>query len=137
MEKLVNYLNLHTDIKYVITTSKEELHSWDYDIGISYCSPYYIKGTKEKPWFNYHPGPLPKYPGLMNYAKPVYDKVKEYGVTLHKMTEVFDKGPIIKVKKFKLDSIPTNTNELGCIAHYYLFQLFKETVEKLDEYTAL
>ena len=128
VEKIVNYLNQHTNINYVISTSKQEVYAYDYDIGISYCFPYIVKIDKI-PWYNYHPAPLPKYPGLMNYTQPIYDKVKDFGVTLHEMTNEVDGGLIIKVRKFKLSSLPTSTNELGTISHYHLFQLFKETVE--------
>ena len=130
VEKIVNFLNRYTNIDYIISTSKQEVYAYDYDVGISYCFPYIIKIDKT-PWYNYHPAPLPKYPGLMNYAEPIHDKVKTFGVSLHKMTNEVDKGEIIKVKTFKLDSLPVNSNELGNIAHYYLFQLFKETIQEL------
>ena len=132
VEKLANHLNQHPDIDYIISTSKEEIYAYDFDIGISYCFPY-IVDVNSKPWYNYHPAPLPKYPGLMNYAQPIHDKVKEFGVTLHRMTMEVDKGEIIATKLFPLPSIPCSTNELGNIAHYYLFQLFKETIEGLGE----
>ena len=126
VEKIVNYLNQHTDINYIISTNKQEIESFEFDIGISYCFPYIID-IKDKLWYNYHPAP-PNYPGMSNYSKPVADKVKEFAVMLHKMTNVVDEGPIVKIKHFKLDSIPVNSNELGNITHYYLFQLFKETI---------
>ena len=130
VEKIVNFLNQKTKIKYVICTSKNEIDMYDFDIGISYCFPYIID-LKGRPWFNYHPAPL-KYPGFTNYSKPVKDKVREFGVALHQMTSEVDKGPIVKVRKFKLDSIPINSNELGSIVHYHLFQLFKETIATLE-----
>lgn len=131
VEKIVNYLNRYTNVSYIISTSREEVYAYEYDVGISYCFPYIVKIDKI-PWYNYHPAPLPKYPGLMNYSHPIRDKVMEFGVTVHKMTNDVDKGKIIKVKHFKLKSLPSNTNELGCISHYYLFQLFKETIEGLE-----
>jgi len=130
VEKIVNYLNQYTKIDYIISTSKEEICAYDYDIGISYCFPHIIN-VDDIPWYNYHPAPLQEYPGLMNYACPIRDKVKNFGVTLHRMTNEVDKGPIIKVRRFKLDSLPVNSNELGNIAHYHLFQLFKETIREL------
>jgi len=129
IEKIVNYLNQHTNIDYIISTNKQEIDSFDFDIGISYCFPY-IVDIKNKPWYNYHPAPL-KYPGMKNYSEAIKDKVTDYAVTLHKMTNEVDNGPIVKVKHFKLNSVPINSNELGAITHYYLFQLFKETVEEL------
>ena len=129
VEKIVNYLNQYTDIDYIISTDKKEIDMFDFDVGISYCFPYIID-IKDKPWYNYHPAPL-EYPGFTNYTKPVEDKIKDFSVTLHKMTNEVDKGEIIKVKHFKLCSCPTSTNELGNITHYYLFQLFKDTIREL------
>ena len=129
VEKIVNYLNQYTDVDYIISTNKQEIESYEFDIGISYCFPYLID-IGDKPWYNYHPAPL-NYPGLTNYSRPVKDKVTDFAVTLHRMTEEVDKGPVIKVKHFKLDTIPVNSNELGNITHYYLFQLFKETIRDL------
>ena len=128
VEKIVNFLNQHTYLNYIISTDKNELSAYEFDIGISYCFQYKIP-INNKPWYNYHPAPLPEYPGLTNYSKPIKDKVTSFGVTLHKMTDELDKGEIIKKRTFELESIPVNTNELGCITHYHLFQLFKETIE--------
>jgi methionyl-tRNA formyltransferase len=85
----------------------------------------------ERIWYNYHPAPLPKYKGIRNYVDAIKDDAEEFGVTLHKMNMEFDEGEIIGVKKFKLISKPINTDELGTITHYYLFQLFKETIGEL------
>lgn len=133
VEKIVNFLNQYTDIDYIISTDKNEVCMYNFNIGVSYCFPFKIN-ICDKPWFNYHPAPLPKYKGLSNYSKPISDKVKHFGVTLHKMSNVIDNGDVILVKNFSLGSVPVTTNELGCITHYYLFQLFKETIEKLEDY---
>jgi len=119
----------------VIGTRKDEVNSLVFDIGVSYCFPYIIDITypieSKKDWYNYHPGPLPEYPGLGNYADAIRENTMRFGVTLHKMTNVVDQGPIIKKKYFDLVSKPTDINELGTITHYYLFQLFKETISLL------
>jgi len=131
VEKIVNFLNQHTNVDYIISTEKQEIDAYYYDVGISYCWPYKVK-VGDKPWFNYHPAPLPEYPGLTNYAKPIADGVTSFGVTLHRMTDEIDKGPIIRRLDFPLLSPPTSTNELGTITHYYLYQLFKSTIRYLE-----
>jgi len=143
VEKIVNYLNSVGISDYIISTNKREIDSYEFEIGVSYCFQSIID-IGDKMWYNYHPAPLPKYPGLSNYSAPIKDKIRHFGVTLHIMTGDIDKGPIIKKKMFPLESIPINSNELGNITHYYLFQLFKETIgvlhkrplseEELDEY---
>ena len=138
VEKLVNFLNENTELHYIISTNKWEPLAYDFDIGISYCFPWIIdsrydnnKLLESKDWYNYHPAPLPYYGGLKSYQKGITDRVKEWSVTLHRMIERVDEGTILATKCFKLDSVPINIQELGDISHYYLFQLFKETIEML------
>lgn len=138
VEKLHHFLNtLEWDFKYFISTKFEDLNAYNFDVGISYCFPRIIPDChlKDKKWYNYHPAPLPRYPGLNCYAFAIKDKVKNFGVTLHEMTDKPDAGEILARQDFKLDTEPVHHNELGTIAHYYLFQLFKKTVERiiLDE----
>lgn len=132
VEKIVNFLVNETSIDFVISSDIHEIHAFDYDIGVSYCFPKIITLGKT-PWFNYHPAPLPKYNGLLSYVHGVKDKVNTWAVTLHVMTPEVDSGKIIASTKFPLKSVPVNTNELGSIAHYELFQLFKRTIESLGE----
>jgi len=132
VEKLVNYLNKYTDIDYIISTSKQDIKSYSFDIGISYCFPYIID-IKDIPWYNYHPAPLPEYPGINCYSHAIHDRVRRYGVTLHQMTNTVDQGEIIEKNMFDLVEAPCCVDELGSIAHYYLFQLFKKTINKLKE----
>ena len=79
VEKIVNYLNQYTNIDYIISTRKDEIFSYDFDIGISYCFPYVVNIDypieDKRIWFNYHPGPLPEHPGLNNYADAIKNKV--------------------------------------------------------------
>lgn len=137
VEKIVNYLNQNTNLDYIISTNKYELYMYDFDIGISYCFPSLVDVNYPIPnkriWYNYHPAPLPEYEGANNYSDAIRDGVWKYAVTLHRMTMNLDRGEIIKRIDFPLQSIPVSTNELGSIAHYYLFQLFKETIESLGE----
>jgi len=47
------------------------------------------------------------------------------------MNEEYDTGPIIRVKEISLHEPPTSTQELGAISHYFLFQLFKDTINEI------
>lgn len=135
VEMIVNFLN-KIKLDYIISTKREEINLFNFDIGVSYCFPYIVDVDypvrDSRKWFNYHPAPLPEYPGLNNYSFAIRDNIKKFGVTLHVMTHEVDKGEIIKKIMFPLISKPVNTDELGKITHYYLFQLFKETIEKLE-----
>lgn len=140
VEKLTNFLTQFTNIDFVISTSKQELSAFDFDVGVSYCFPFIIRrkhldGRDGRVWFNYHPAPLPEYPGLDNYSIPIRDGVETFGVTLHVMTEKVDKGEILGAETFELSSVPVCSAELGDIAHYHLFQLFKRTITDLEGFS--
>jgi len=136
VEKIVNFLNEKTNIEYFITSERYEIDAFDYDLGVSYCYPWIVniesKEHKNVTWYNYHPAPLPEYKGVHVYEKAVKNRIKKWGVSLHIMTNEIDSGEILYVYDFNLDSPPVNTNEIGCIAHYKLFQLFKDTIEHLQ-----
>lgn len=136
VEKLEKYLTENTSIKdFFISTDLQGPYTKEFDIGVSYCFPRIVDLDKSPmPWFNYHPAPLPQYKGAHVYAEGINDSVREWGVTFHRMIQEVDAGPIIKKRIFSLDSAPTVIDELGSISHYYLFQLFKETIESLPEY---
>lgn len=53
--------------------------------------------------FNVHAGILPEYRGTNIINWVLINGEKETGVTLHKMTEVIDGGPILLLKKLKID----------------------------------
>ena len=140
VEKIVNFLNLETNLKYVISTKRWETEALIFDIGISYCFPWIInlhtKANKGRVWYNYHPAPLPECRGVNSYSKGLHKILRGkfptvWRVTLHRMTDKVDAGPIISEKAFPLYSIPSNTQELGDCAHYHLFQLFKESIVRL------
>jgi len=71
---------------------------------------------------------LPDYQGADDYKNGITDKVDRWGVTVHYMDEEYDTGKIIKVDTFKLHEPPTSVQELGTLSHYFLFQLFKDTL---------
>ena len=127
VEKIVNYLNQWTDIVYIISTDRNEINLYEYDVGVSYCWPWKVKNPVN--WYNYHPGVLPDCKGVECYTKAM--ALGKYGVTLHKMNEEFDSGEIIEVREFEAD--PVNSQDLGNITHHHLFLLFKDTIRGLAE----
>ena len=54
--------------------------------------------------YNVHAAP-PEYPGRDPHHFAIYDEVKEYGATLHLISEKVDNGPIILVSKFDCSNI--------------------------------
>lgn len=124
------------NLEYEIYTVKDDPHTRHFDLGVSYCYPRKITepllSIPKKGFINYHPAPLPKYKGPTELDEAIKNKEIHWGVTVHYMDKDYDTGPIIKVKRFDLHEPPTSPQELGAVSHYFLFQLFKETI--LDIY---
>lgn len=76
----------------------------EYDFGISFLFLEKIPSfhVKNKPWFNFHPGPLPEYKGRNLCYHAIMNGEREFGATIHYMDENFDAGDIIWVQKFPI-----------------------------------
>jgi methionyl-tRNA formyltransferase len=134
VQKIKNYLKT-LNIQNQIFTIKDKPKINNFELGISYCYSRKITdpilSIPKKGFVNYHPGPLPKYKGPNEYEDAVKNSETSWGVTVHYMDENYDSGKIIKMKKIQLHEIPTSVEELGSISHYFLFELFKETINDL------
>jgi methionyl-tRNA formyltransferase len=131
VSKITKFLT-SINLEYKIYTIKDNPSIESFDLGISYCYPRKITepllSTPKKGFVNYHPGLLPKYKGPTETDDAIKNKEIQWGVTVHYMDENYDTGKIIQIKKIDLHEPPTSTQELGAISHYFLFQLFKETI---------
>lgn len=131
INELLNSLNIEHKIYTQHDTKKIE----EFELGISYCYPKKIPNEllkiSKKGFMNFHPGPLPKYKGPNEYEDAIRNRETDWGVSVHKMTEEYDSGEIIKIKKIKLHEPPTSIEELGAISHYFLFELFKEIIKEI------
>lgn len=120
------------NIENKIYTTKDNPEINNFELGVSYCYPRKINepllSTPKKGFINYHPAPLPKYKGPNEYENAIKNKEMDWGVTVHKMNEEYDMGEILKIKKIRLHEAPISIEELGSISHYFLFELFKETI---------
>lgn len=125
------------NVEFIILTTKDALPNKPFDLGVSYCYPRKITepllSSPKLGFVNYHPGPLPKYKGRTELKDAIKNKETDWGVTVHYMDEHYDTGPIIKIKKIKLHEPPILEQELGPISHYFLFNLFKETIMNIYE----
>jgi len=138
--KLINFLNFHcSEIEYIVSTSQFGPQELEYDIGICYGFPWLIdeETLKKHAFYNFHPAPLPSHGDAGNYARGLHDlktgKLKEWGVSLHVINHGIDSGEVLRMIHIPLMSIPVDSQELGDIGHYYLFQLFKQTMKALEK----
>ena len=134
-ELLNDYLST-LNIPYEIFTSKSEPENEPFELGISYCYTKKISPPllylARKGFVNYHPAPLPEYPFGPNFKensieRGIKDKIMKWGVTAHFMDEEYDHGPIIRKTMFSLEEPPRTKDELGALAHWHLWKLFKNT----------
>jgi methionyl-tRNA formyltransferase len=123
------------NIPFEIYTSKDTPKNEPFELGISYGYTKKIESPllhlARKGFVNFHPAPLPEYPMGPEFTenspeRGIKDKVMKWGVTAHFMDEKYDNGPIIKKVMFDLEEPPATKDELGSLAHWHLWKLFKE-----------
>jgi len=136
INKIKKFLN-SIGLEYQIFTIHDNPQLKSFELGVSYCYPRKIVepllSTPPKGFINYHPAPLPKYKGPTELVDAIKNKETNWGVTVHYMDENYDTGKIIKFKKIQLHEPPTTEQELGPVSHYFLFDLFKETIKEIYE----
>ncbi len=84
--------------------SQERLNDLDYDYLISVQYHEIIRGAylskAKKMAINLHMAPLPEYRGCNQFTFAILDGKKEFGTTLHIMSEGIDSGDIIAERRF-------------------------------------
>ncbi|MFA6253150.1 MAG: formyltransferase family protein [Patescibacteria group bacterium] len=78
---------------------------------------------------NFHPAPLPDYKGRAGYNTAILNQSKFFGASAHFIdSEEFDVGPIIKVKRFPINSENETAFSLEAKTQTELLALFKEVM---------
>lgn len=107
-------------------------NAWSGDCIISYLSRWVLPADlleRGRTAINFHPGP-PEYPGYGCNNFAIYDDVREYGVTCHRMARRVDTGAIIAVKRFPV--FPSdNAGTLLSRAYDYQLALFYDIASNL------
>ena len=84
------------------------------------CWPYLIPvetvAAVNKLAFNLHPSLLPKYSGANPVKEQLAHGETRLGVTLHKLSQVFDSGEIVGQRKFKLGATSLEQGPLESMA---------------------
>ena len=96
-----------SNIKYQIDIRNLKLDIRNFDLALIYAFSHIIpKDLLNAPklgFWNIHPSLLPKYRGPSPIAYPLIFDEKETGVTIIKMDEKIDHGPIIAQEKLKIE----------------------------------
>jgi methionyl-tRNA formyltransferase len=81
---------------------------------------------------NFHPAPLPEYGGMAGYNLAVLEGQTSYGVTAHIMTEQFDSGPILRIRRFPIAAHVRTAFDLEAQTRSELLALFFDLVEEIE-----
>ena len=134
IDKITTFLN-SIELEHQIFTICDNPPLEPFDMGVSYCYPRKITNpllsTPPKGFINYHPAPLPKYKGPTELIDAIKNKETNWGVTVHYMDENYDTGKVIRFKAIPLHEPPIAEQELGPVSHYFLFNLFKESIQEI------
>lgn len=106
----------------------------EYDVGISFMYQYKVPAdqVRLRPWFNFHPGPLPHYRGRDLCYHAIMNGEKSFGVSLHYMDKGFDTGDIISTRMFPIEDWWT-AEELSGAAINQSKRLFEDYFPKILE----
>lgn len=90
---------------------REAIEENGVNLGLVMTFPYKIPSSvydlPSKGFYNIHPGPLPQYRGPDPVFQQLKNKEKQAGVTVHKLDEGFDTGPLVMIEMLKIDPLDT------------------------------
>lgn len=80
---------------------------------------------------NFHPAPLPDYRGLGGYNFAIFEELEYWGVSAHHVNAQFDKGDLVEVRRFPIDSEDLTAYRLESITQKMLYALFTEIISRV------
>ena len=87
------------------------IKQYDVDLGLvmtfGYLIPSVIYELPRKGFFNVHPGPLPNYRGADPVFRQICNQENQAGVSIHKLDETYDTGPLVLKQMINIDSSDT------------------------------
>jgi len=99
-----------------------------YDLGISFLYPFLVpkKELRKATWINFHPALLPAFGGRNVHYHVIKNNSKEFGGTVHYMSDTFDTGDIIDTKSMPLepDFTAEDVYDFACDALLELLEMY-------------
>jgi methionyl-tRNA formyltransferase len=90
---------------------REAIEKYQVTMGLvmtfSYKIPSSVYNLAPKGFYNVHPGPLPQYRGADPIFHQLKNKEKHAGVTIHKLDEKIDTGPVVLCELLKIEPADT------------------------------
>ena len=117
-------LGIHT------VENQSQLESSAVDLVISYmCRSRLERGRYA---LNFHAGPLPEFGGWAFYNVAILEDSPEYGCTCHIMDEGFDTGPLVKVRRFRINPQTETAVSLEKRSQTEMILLFREVISDYE-----
>lgn len=82
--------------------------------------------------YNIHPSLLPEYRGINAIERQIKDHVHYSGLTLHKMDENYDTGPIYLQYKYRVNDCDT-IKSLLVRNHIYIYRMLRQFIEEYPD----
>ena len=125
---------LASDVSIPVFRKQDYLKNMDYDFIISVQYHEIIKAEylskASKMAVNLHMAPLPEYRGCNQFTFAILDDSKEFGTTLHIMSEGIDSGDIIAERRFEIPS-DCFVKDLYDMTYQESCDMFKDEIEKI------
>lgn len=114
---------------------QDQLEVADVDLVISYMFRSLVtQATLNRGRFavNFHAGPLPEFGGWAFYNLAILEESPDYGCTCHVMDNSFDTGPLVKVRRFSIESNLETAISLEKKAQKEMCLLFREVMDEFE-----
>jgi methionyl-tRNA formyltransferase len=102
---------IELDKETFVDQLREAIEENEINMGLMMTFPYKIPSTiyelPAKGFYNIHPGPLPQYRGADPVFQQLKNKEKHAGVTVHKLDEGIDTGPVVISEMLKVEAWDT------------------------------
>ena len=99
--------------------------------GCPYIFPQKLIDASKNGTINLHAGPLPKYKGGSPLNWQIINGEKKLGISIIKMTNALDAGPIYLQKKFTLQK-KHDISHAHAMANYYFPKMTLKTIHKIE-----
>jgi methionyl-tRNA formyltransferase len=91
-----------------------------------------VRAMARRAAVNFHAGPLPECGGWAFYNVAILEGASTYGCTCHHMDDGFDTGPLVKVRRFPIDSASETAFSLERKAQHEMIRLFVDFCRLAD-----
>lgn len=80
---------------------------------------------------NFHPAPLPDFRGVCGVNFAILEQLPQWGVSAHFVSESFDTGDLIEVRRFSFDASQETAFSLESLSLNHMNALFQEVIGRV------